>query len=196
MRMWTSGVWSWLPMAALVAALGLSQTAGSEIYSSRTQDGGYAFTDDPKAIPARYRDQVKVRPGGGLKGYARFTPKDDAASQSYEERLAQRLEHLRAINAPPAPSQQAASGPAGPSREKVTLRSGSDGPSVEITTEEGDEPLVIETVFMRRDGSAVVQPVRVTRRGDRVIAIEKPRNREWNIATDVWDEEDLEAARD
>lgn len=194
MRMRTSGVWSGLPLVALLAAVGLSGTAGAEIYSWRTQDGGYAFTDDPKAIPARYRDEAEVRPGGSLKGYKRFTPKDEAASQGYEERLAQRLERLRAMNASPAPSHEVAAATAERNRETVTLRSGRGGSSVEVATEDGDEPLVIETVFMRRDGSAIVQPVRITRRGDRIIAIEKPRNREWNVANDVLDEADLQGA--
>lgn len=189
MQMWTSGVCSWVPMAALVLALGLSGTAAAEIYSWRTEDGAYAFTDDAKAIPARYQDQAQVRGSSNLGSYKRFTPKDDAASKSYEDRLAERLERLRAFNSPPAPSQPAAAGVPGPARETVTLRNGNS--SVEITSEDGDEPLVIETVFVRRDGKAVVQPMRVTRRGDRIIAVEKPRSRQWNLLSDVYDEDDL-----
>jgi hypothetical protein len=178
-------------MAALALVLGLSGTAAAEIYSWRTEDGAYAFTDDPKAIPARYQDQVQVRGSSKLGSYKRFTPKDDVASKTYEERLAQRLERLRAFNSPPAPSQAAAPGGSAPARETVTLRSGNGGSSVEITTQDGDEPLVIETVFVRRDGKAVVQPMRITRRGDRIIAIEKPRSRQWNLLSDVYDEDDL-----
>ena len=189
MQMRMSGVCSWVPMVALV--LGLSGTAGAEIYSWRTAEGAYAFTDDAKAIPARYQDQVRVRGSSKLASYKRFTPKDDAASKTYEARLAQRLERLRAFNSPPAPSQAAAPGGPGPARETVTLRSGNGSASVEIATEPGDEPLVIETVFVRRDGKAVVQPMRVTRRGDRIIAVEKPRSRQRNLLSDVYDEDDL-----
>lgn len=186
MRMQTSGVWSWLPTAALVLGVGLSGTASAEIYAWRTEDGGYAFTDDAKAIPPRYRDQAEVRPGGSLRSYARFTPRDDAASRDYAQRLSERLAALRDRNADPGEEPEAAEA----GRESVTLRTGR-GSSVDITSEAGDEPVVIETVFMRRDGSAVVQPVRVTRRGERIIAIEKPRNRQWNI-NDFHDEADLE----
>jgi hypothetical protein len=178
-------------MAALALVLGLSGAASAEIYSWRTEDGAYAFADDPSAIPARYKDQVRVRGSSKLGSYKRFTPKDDVASKTYEKRLAQRLERLRAFNSPPEPSQPAAPGGSGPARETVTLRSGNGGSSVEIATEPGDEPLVIETVFVRRDGKAVVQPMRVTRRGDHVIAVEKPRTRQWNLLSDVYDEDDL-----
>jgi hypothetical protein len=187
MRMRTSGVWSWLPTAALALGVGLSGTATAEIWAWRTEDGGYAFTDDAKAIPPRYRDQAEVRPGGSLRGYQRFTPRDDGASRDYAARLAERLEHLRELNAAPASEPEP---PAEAAREGVTLRTGR-GSGVDITSEAGDEPVVVETVFMRRDGSAVVQPVRVTRRGDRILAIEKPRNRQWNI-NDFHDEADLE----
>jgi hypothetical protein len=187
MRMRTIGVWSWLPTALLVLGVGPSGTAAAEIYAWRTDDGGYAFTDDAKAIPPRYRDRADVRPGGSLRDYARFTPRDDAASRDYAQRLAERLAALRERNAVRATDHEPQAEAA---RERVTLRTGR-GSGVDITSEGSDEPVVIETVFMRRDGSAVVQPVRVTRRGDRIIAIEMPRNRQWNI-NDFHDEADLE----
>ncbi|MGI9591601.1 MAG: DUF4124 domain-containing protein, partial [Myxococcota bacterium] len=51
------GVWSLLLTAGLLLGSAAPASA-SEIYSWRTEDGGYSFTDDPNAIPARYRDQV------------------------------------------------------------------------------------------------------------------------------------------
>ena len=190
MRMRISGVWSWVPTVGAVLAVGLAGPAAAEIYSWRTEDGSYAFTDDSKAIPARYRDQVQVRSSSSLQSYKRFTPKDDKASKSYEERLALRLERLRAMNASSAAAQRSAPTAPAAARETVSLRAGK-GVRVDIPSDEGDEPLVTETIFVRRDGKAVVQPMRVTRRGDRIISIEKPRQRQWNLLSDVYDEEDL-----
>ncbi len=187
--------WAALVGAGALLAGGLA-TAG-EIYAWRTPDGGYAFTDDEKAIPPRYRDRAEVRRTGGLEGYQRFTPKDDPATNRYEERLAARLEHLRALNrqakAPSsgAPTDSAAPAPARPS-EQITLRTGRrDAPGVDITQSSEGEPVVVETILIRPKGKSVSQNVQVTRRGGKTIAIVKPRAREWNVS-DIIDEEDLE----
>jgi hypothetical protein len=193
MRMRSRGVWSWLPTAALGLGVAFGPGgAAAELYAWKTDDGAYAFTDDQKAIPDRYRDRVEVQPSGNIRGYERFTPKDDEASRSYEARLARRLEHLRALNASFA--RQGAAEPVAAGGERVALRTGRDsGPSIEITSDPtaSGEPIVVETIFMRRDGSAVVQPVRITRRGEQILAVEMPRDREWNVATDVYDESEL-----
>ena len=171
--------------------------SAEEIYAWRTSDGGYAFSDDEKAIPPRYQDRVEVRRTGGLEDYQRFTPKDDPATHRYEERLAARLEHLRALNgqatAPSsgAPAGSAASAPA-PPREQITLRTGrTDAPGIDITTSGEGEPVVVETILMRPKGKMVSQNVQVTRRGGKTIAVVKPRSREWNVS-DTVDEEDLQ----
>ena len=46
-----------------VLALGLclgAPAATAEVYGWRTEDGGYAFTDDREHVPARYADQAKA----------------------------------------------------------------------------------------------------------------------------------------
>jgi hypothetical protein len=189
---------SWAALVGTGALLAGGLAAAEEIYTWRTQDGGYAFTDDEKAIPPRYRDRVKIRHTEGLEGYRRFTPKDDPATQRYEERLAARLEHLRALNgsatAPGAgsPPDAAAPAPATP-REQITLRTGQqDAPGIDITTASDGEPIVVERMWIRPEGKAVTQNVQVTRRGGKPIAIVKPRRTlEWNIS-DIVDEEELE----
>jgi hypothetical protein len=45
-------------------------------------------------------------------------------------------------------------------------------------------------VLFRPDGKMIVQNARVTRRDGRVVAIEKPRSREWNV-NDALDEGEL-----
>jgi hypothetical protein len=185
---------SWTALVGTGALLVGGLASAEEIYSWRTQDGGYAFSDDEKAIPPRYRDHVEVRRMDGLEGYRRLTPKDDQATHRYEERLAARLEHLRALNRPAQASSSGA--PAGsaapaPPREQITLRTGRrDAPGIDITTSGEGEPVVVETIMMRPKGKMVSQNVQVTRRGGKTIAIVKPRAREWNVS-DIIDEEDL-----
>ena len=88
---------------ALVAVLGfglaIATTAvAGEFYSWETADGNIAFTDNPKNIPARYRDQVQVRKSGGIGDYARFTSGDSADTGHHSDQLAKRIEYLRASN--------------------------------------------------------------------------------------------------
>lgn len=62
--------------ALAVATLGLFPnvaTAG-EVCSWTTPDGVLEFTDDPKRIPVRYRQEAHCRPMPTLADYHRFTP--------------------------------------------------------------------------------------------------------------------------
>jgi hypothetical protein len=180
---------SWTALVGTGVLLAGGLASAEEIYTWRTQDGVYAFTDDKKAIPPRYRNHVKVRRSESLEGYRRFTPKDDRATHEYEERLAARLEHLRALNGRPA-ADSAAPVPA-PPRERITLRTGRrDAPGIDIVTSSDGEPIVVETIMMRPKGKSVSQNVQVARRGSKPIAIVKPRAREWNVS-DIIDEEEL-----
>jgi len=170
---------------ALLLALTAPAQAG-DVYTWRTEDGATAFTDDPKSIPARYRSQVETRQVAALGSYDRYSRQDGAAAERYEQRLAERLERLRALNegqgsAPSASSSQAAV------PGYLTLRAGNrDADGVELSMPTGDsageEPIVVETVKMRLHGSAVTQDLQVVRRGDAIIAVRKPRPRQWNLS--------------
>ena len=178
--------------AAFVAGLA-APAAADPVYSWRTEDGGFAFTDDPKAIPARYRDQVQVREARRLHDYKRFTPADDEASERYSEQLTRRLEHLRAVNdgrRVVAWSQDAA--PGGPSQPVISMQSANDfEPSVEINEATGGEPIVVDTLFTRPAGKIVTRQSTVVRQGDKILSIQRPRLREINVATDIHDESEL-----
>ena len=63
---------SWTALVGTAALFVGGLASAEEIYTWRTQDGGYAFTDDQKAIPPRYRESVEVRRLEGLEGYERF----------------------------------------------------------------------------------------------------------------------------
>lgn len=195
MRRSARGVCRGVLTAVGVLAAGLATPAAAEdpVYTWRTEDGGYAFTDDEKSIPPRYREQARKRESAGIAGYERFTPSDPAAQASYQERLSERLAYLRSLNAE-LPRRASDPAPATPAdRERVTLRTGSrdrGGVDVSVPGDGGDEPITVETMLVRPRGKIVSQNVQVTRRGDRIIAITKPRPREWNVS-DVPDEEDL-----
>ena len=177
--------------AALVAALA-APAAADPVYSWRTEDGGYAFTDDPKGVPARYRDQAQAREAGRLHDYKRYTPADGAASQRYAEQLTRRLEHLRAVNDDRVVSNDERGVRGSQPRSAITMQSENDfAPSVEFTENTGGEPIVVDTLFTRPEGKTVTRQTTVVRQGDKILSVVRPRLREWNISTDVHDESEL-----
>ena len=176
---------------ALIAALA-APAAADRVYSWRTDDGGYAFTDDPKAIPARYRDQAKLRESARLGDYKRYTPSDDAAAERYAAQLTERLAHLRAMNAQPVARRNPVAAPGSGPTASLTMQSANGyAPSVEISQNTGGEPIVVETLFTRPEGKMVTRQTQVVRQGDQILSILKPRLREWNVTTDIHDESEL-----
>ena len=177
--------------AALLAALA-APAAADPVYSWRTEDGGYAFTDDPKGIPARYRAQAKLRETARLGEYKRYTPSDDAAAERYAEQLTRRLAYLRAANAQPVAPREAVAASSTGSTASLTMQSANSyQPSVEISQNTGGEPIVVETLFTRPEGKMVTRQTQVVRQGDQILSILKPRLREWNVTTDIHDESEL-----
>jgi len=176
---------------ALLAALA-TPAAADPVYSWRTEDGGYAFTDDPKGIPARYRDQATLRDSARLRDYARYTPSDDAAAERYAEQLTRRLAYLRAVNAQPVARRDAVAVSGSGPTTSLTMQSANNyAPSVEISQNTGSEPIVVETLFTRPEGKMVTRQTQVVRQGDQILSILKPRLREWNVTTDIHDESEI-----
>jgi hypothetical protein len=178
-------------LATLVFLAPSRASAGSNIYSWRTEDGVYAFTDDAKSVPARYRDQVQTRSSAALANYERFTPQVSGASDRYAEQLAARLEYLRTVNAAPATEQLAERQQSGATRTISLRTGGDDSPSLEIAPGDSDKPIVVETVYTKPFGKVVTRESVVVRQGDKTLAIVKPRLRETNIVNDILSEEDF-----
>ena len=158
-----------LASAAALVALGLGVPAQAEtIYGWRTEDGAYAYTDDPKAIPARYRAEAKPQAAAPLRDYAHFTSEDPAATDRY----AARLERLRALNAEPEPLRVGAV-PAGAltaGGTTVALRlGGENSPRMDLTTQSDGGPVVVETVLTRPRGKFHGRRSVVVRQGDRTL---------------------------
>ncbi len=83
-----------------ILLVGLAGPASSgDVWSWRTEDGAYAFTEDSKRIPAKYRAEARRRSLGKLTRYERFTEVSNELDQPYADRIRERRSALRAISA-------------------------------------------------------------------------------------------------
>lgn len=198
MPRWISeGSWArragWLAGAALLLVPGLA-LAGS-VYVWQTDDGGVAFSDDAKSIPARYRERAQRRQTGQLSDYERYTGQDARAMSHYEQGLALRLARLRELNAEPEPI--AIAGLAARERQRISLRAGGDAasPTLELDPAERGGPVVMEWRRMKPRGQIVTRHNLVVRQGGETLAIVKGRiEGETGAAFNIEDEADFEAA--
>jgi hypothetical protein len=187
----TSGV-SRLECALICASilLGIAPMAGAEVYAWRTDDGGYAYTDDRDQIPARYRAQATAQQRAPLASYERYTRQDDEATAHYAERLARRLQALRAANAEPHPAVAAASA-ASPGTLMVST-GGENGSQIEVPMAAAGPPVVIDPGLTKRDGDFRTRRVTVVRQGDRTIAVIKGPQHNFDPIDSIQDEDALE----
>lgn len=81
----------------LIAGLAGPAFAGN-VWSWRTDDGSYAFTDDSKRIPAKHRAEARRRSMGKLTRYERYTEINADVDKPYTERLRERRETLREMS--------------------------------------------------------------------------------------------------
>jgi hypothetical protein len=161
--------------------LSTAAMAGGTAYHWVTEDGTYAFTDDPKAIPARYRDQAEAHTLKPLRDYPRFTPVETPRG----------IARAEADTAPAAdgPMVAAAQGYVGPT---VSIRTGDDfSPTIDVSPGTSLEPVVIEKRRFRPESSVATRSNTIVSQGDRVLTIIKPRLRNSNV-TEFGDEEDLD----
>jgi len=167
---------NWTPLAVglIVAALAAPAAAGS-FYRYETDDGGIAFTDDPKRVPERYRDDADVIERDGFADFDRYTATGADARAPFADRTDARLDHLRDFNARTvSPDAVGAPQPAGPGG--LSIRTGEEGQSVEsyVDPRAGGEPVVVETVRSRPDGSPVTRHITIVRQGDRILSVIAP----------------------
>jgi len=156
-------------IAAVTLVFSLPALAG-EIYSWRTEDGGYAFTDDEKAIPPRYRDRVETRKTEGLGDYPRLTTPDAGATDTYARRLADRLDYLRSLNRDLDFAH--APRPAKTGVDSLAVQTGEVDIGVPMDGE-GEGPVVIEKVRFRLKDEMATRHNLIVRRGDEVLAVIK-----------------------
>jgi hypothetical protein len=179
-----------LPILGAFAWLLVAGAASGEVYAWRTEDGGYAYTDDPDQIPQRYADEAKPVGGAGLDGYERFTRTDPAATDRYAERLAKRLRYLREVNAASAPTRVA---PRSRGVTSVSVATGNpQAPFVDIDAETSGAPVVVEPVRTLDPGSAVTRQTTVVKQGGKTIAVLKGQTNEIRLDEDIIDARQLE----
>jgi len=179
----------WIGLAALCVSL---PAVAGEVYSWRTEDGGFHFTDSAKNVPARYREQALKRSGEKLSGYAHYTAQDSNASTRYEQSLTDRLAYLRAINA--EPYRVSAADVHSGAGQTVSLRAGGAlAPAIDLDTRADAGPVIIERLRMKPLDQITTRHNLVVRQDGKVLAIVKGKiSGEINAAGNIEDEADFE----
>lgn len=182
--------------AGLAFVLGASASAGT-LYSWKTEDGTFAYTNDKKRIPAKYKGEAKTSNLKSMESYARFTPGPKSDGKAYEDRIVERLEVLRT-----SAGDESYMGAAGAGERVVNVNVGSGGKygnsqaEVQIPVGLGSddmEPVVVEHVRMKPvAGSNATRHARVVKQGDRVLAVIKDRQLD-NPLTPGLDERDFDS---
>jgi hypothetical protein len=180
-------------LAGLLAAQVAAPASAGVLWEWTTEDGSAAFTDDADRIPARYREQAKRREVGGLGSFGRYTPRDRSADEREARGLAERVERLRELNAPPL-RRVAEGGPAGAAASAggEAVIQINDEMSVRVPTGGGGEgPVVVEQVRVKADGSIFTHHNTVVRRGDEILMIVRPDQPHQAGPNDFIDESEL-----
>jgi len=178
----------------MVAVLGFglavaTPAVSGEIYSWDTGDGNVAFTDNPKNIPSRYRDQVKVRKTEGIENYARFTAEDSAVTERYSDQLAKRIEYLRWANSDrnDDPAADDSVGVASITVSDVDLR---------LPAADTNQPIIVQKLRVQASDQIASRHDTLVSQGGTPLAIIRGDQRgEVGSASDMLDERDLEFYR-
>jgi hypothetical protein len=184
---------SWKSAVLAVVVMGAAMPAAAEMWSWRTEDGGYAYTDDAKQIPARYRAQAKQISRRSLGSYERLTVQDGAASARYAAGVERRLASLRAANQASEQMEQVAAAASEP-QTFVMSTGGTNAPQITASID-GDEPVVMEPILIREKGDLRTRRATVVRQGNRILALLKDSQHNYNVTQDILDEEALEQGR-
>ena len=171
------------------ALLLASYSRAGEIYSWTTVDGGVAFTDNPKNIPARYRDQVRVRKSAGIEDYARFTSEDSAQAARYSDQLAKRIEYLRGLN-----SDRGAAPAVAESVGVASIRV--SGIDLRLPASDASAPIIVEKLRVQSDGQIATRHDTLVSQGGRPLAIVRGnQSAESGGVSSILNEKDLEFYR-
>lgn len=162
-------------LAAALAFVGGGPAASETVYSWVTEDGTYAFTDDEKRIPAKYKAEAKRRDLGKLKNYDRLTESNLGSDDGYGKRLDSRLDGLR--QQAPGPVVRGTARPMAAGRDSTyfgVATSNRTGLQMPIQGDGGKEPLLVERIRSKRKGGNATRHLTVIKQGDRVISVVAP----------------------
>jgi len=174
-------------LAAAVLFAVATPASAKVVYRWKTDDGGYAFTDDAKRIPEKYRTQAKASPLRPLQTYKRYTPAQISGTQAYLSGVEKSAQEMSKLNARLSGRRTAVPmGPvSGEPSDVAVLRVGTAGQSnVEIQTSGlgSGEPIVVEQERYYVPGLNSTRTNTVVRQGGRILAISKPVASQVNIS--------------
>jgi len=166
--------------AILVAGLAGPAFAGN-VYSWVTEDGAYAFTDDSKRIPAKYRAEARKRPMGKLTRYERFTKVSSESTKSHAEQVRERRMELRKMAATtPMGAVVGAVGSrvaGGDSSHPLTVGSGRRGTLITVpvggSASAGSDVTTIESIRVAPRNSLATRHWTVVKKGDQIVTVLK-----------------------
>ena len=166
----------------LIAGLAGPAFAGN-VWSWRTDDGAYAFTDDSKRIPAKHRAEAKRKSMGKLTRYERFTEVSADVEKPYAERIHERRSALRART---ETAQLSAADGAARTNDlglaySVVSSGGRDrasGTSLMVPlgknqASSDSEPTTIESIRVKPTQSLASRHWTVVKKGDRIVTVIK-----------------------
>ena len=167
----------------LVAGLAGPAFAGN-VWSWRTEDGSFAFTDDSKRIPAKHRAEAKRKSMGKLTRYERFTKVSADVDGSYTDRIRARQSTLRArtetasqgvvLGAVRTNDQELAFAiPASGGRGRAGSGTSVILPLAQNQASSDSEPTTIESIRVKPRDSLASRHWTVVKKGDRVISVIK-----------------------
>ena len=165
--------------------LGASASAGT-LYSWKTDDGTFAYTNDKKRIPAQYKGQAASSSLKSMGSYNRLTPGPKVDLAPYAERVVERLEVLRGTAGQGVASGESGVGENGFVRVNVHTgrRSGFAEIEIPVGSQLGSdfEPVVVESVRVKGGKHHnATRHYRVIRQGEKVLAVIKAENNDSDL---------------
>ena len=182
-------------IAAVVLAAVAAPASAKVVYRWKTDDGVYAFTDDAKRIPQKYRAEAKASSLRPLHAYKKFTPAQRSGTSAYAKRMERSAEEMAKLNARVSgrsPALRSGAPEDWPSDEAV-LRVGTAGQS-QVEVQAGGlgsgEPIVIEQKRFYVPGLNSTRQDTIVRQGGRILAVTKPLPHQQDIS-DIENESSL-----
>jgi len=177
-----------LMVGFLVVGLAGPALAGN-VWSWVTEEGTYAYTDDPKRIPARHRDEARMRSMGKLSQYERYTEISTGPDQPYVEQIRERQSELRQMTATapnggvvgatsPREAGVAFAVPATGGRGRAGSGASIMVPLAKDRTESDAEPTTIESIRVDPRDSQATRHWTVVKRGDEIVTVIKGERRQ------------------
>jgi hypothetical protein len=203
-----------LASASALASSLLAAPIAADLIAYRTEDGVFVYTDDPHNVPARYAADAVTMHDTALHAYPRLTLEDSNATRAVESRLEKRLDYLRQMNATSAAQRAVGATPAQKSTV-ISIPTGAPGvfgsvgkngkigkigdviasPSIEVSANAGNEPIVVEPILTRESDRAITRSTTVVKQGDKILAVMKGRSHEFDVNSDIYDEDALAEQR-